>query len=153
VLHEFTSHAELKKARRCGFFICAIRSSINGSDLTLINSLVHQNSCLDFPTAIVISARKFSAENTDPVLHSLVLLSQGLTGCVLFQYLTSQVKFFTGTESLPVHYLFPQPHYFSLVHTMLSVKVLKLFWLVKAHLCHMDNVSCWYSTNCNIPIP
>jgi hypothetical protein len=35
--------------------IWAVRSFINGYDLTVINSPMHQNSCLDFPTAVVIS--------------------------------------------------------------------------------------------------
>jgi hypothetical protein len=57
--------------------IFTVRSFINGSELTVINSFIHQNSCLDFPTAIVIflnhcyfpaeiSAQKISAENIDP---------------------------------------------------------------------------------------
>jgi hypothetical protein len=36
-------------------FIWAVRLFINGYDLTVINSPVHQNSCLDFPTTVVIS--------------------------------------------------------------------------------------------------
>jgi hypothetical protein len=41
------------------FFICTIRSSINDSDLTVINYLVHQKSCLNFPTAVVISLNRY----------------------------------------------------------------------------------------------
>jgi hypothetical protein len=57
--------------------IWAVRSFINGYNLTVINSLVHQNSYLDFPTAVVISlsrcdfpavisAQKISAETVRP---------------------------------------------------------------------------------------
>jgi hypothetical protein len=57
--------------------IWAVRSFINGYDLTVINSPVHQNSCLDFFTAVVISlsrcdfpavisAQKISAETVRP---------------------------------------------------------------------------------------
>jgi hypothetical protein len=38
--------------------ICTVRSFLNDSDLTVINSLVHQNSCLKFSTAVVISLRR-----------------------------------------------------------------------------------------------
>jgi hypothetical protein len=37
------------------FLIWTVRSFINDYDLTVINSSVHQNSCLDFPTTVVIS--------------------------------------------------------------------------------------------------
>jgi hypothetical protein len=52
---ELTSPADL---------ICAARSSINGSNLTVINSHVHQNSCLDFPTAVVISLQRSPHRNS-----------------------------------------------------------------------------------------
>jgi hypothetical protein len=44
--------------------ICVVRSFINGFDLTIINNFVLQNSCLDFPTIIVISLSRcnFRAE-------------------------------------------------------------------------------------------
>jgi hypothetical protein len=88
-LWELTSPAELKKFRRCSSFDCAVRSFINGSDLTVINSLMHQNSCLDFPTAVVIFlswfdfpaemfTRKFSTENTNPQLWSTDELVKGV---------------------------------------------------------------------------
>jgi hypothetical protein len=68
--------------RRAVLLICAVRSFINGSDLTVINNPVHKNSYLDFSTAVVIflsrcdflaeiSAQKISAENTLTVLSCL----------------------------------------------------------------------------------
>jgi hypothetical protein len=51
------------------FLFYAVRSSINSYDLTVINSIVHQKSCLDFPQslwfswAVVISLRRFPHGN------------------------------------------------------------------------------------------
>jgi hypothetical protein len=65
--------------------IWAVWSFINGYDLTIINSPVHQNSCLDFPTAVVISlsrcdfpavisAQKISAETVRPCRTLSILI-------------------------------------------------------------------------------
>jgi hypothetical protein len=79
----------------------AIKSSINSSDLIVINSHVHQNSYLDFPITVVIflnrcdfpaeiSVRKFSAENID----------QKILGCTihLAQYVIVTIN--SGTVEL-----------------------------------------------------
>jgi hypothetical protein len=63
--------------------IWAVRLFINDYDLTVINSPVHQNSCLDFPTAVVISlsrcdfpavisAQKISAETVCPLSQEAI---------------------------------------------------------------------------------
>jgi hypothetical protein len=64
-------------------FIYAVKLSINGSNLTIINNFVHQNLYLDFLTAVMIflnccdfsaeiSAQNFYAENTDPSVPCLL---------------------------------------------------------------------------------